>query len=45
MLKTVFKKKKYLPFVENWEGAEEFPRKEQVLIHNTCVNFDSTYGK
>lgn len=45
VLKTEFKPKKYLPFVSNWEGSSEYPRKDPVDIHIVCVNFDTTYRK
>jgi len=36
--------KKYLPFVENWSGSDEFPRKEHESNHVGCAYFKQTDG-
>jgi len=32
---------RYLPFVENWKGCKEFPRKKTANIHRDCQYYDT----
>jgi hypothetical protein len=43
-LKTEIKKK-YIPFITEWKGTKEYPKKDPVKLHVDCKNFDPLESK
>jgi len=40
----VIVQKRYLPFVENWDGASEYPRKQHESNHVGCIFYTEIDG-